>query len=76
MVEYGVYGYQNIEDENKKTNHYLINYFNKKQKNLNKKIVQYCYFLIFFKNITKAINKTKCEKEMSSKCSDNYTYNM
>lgn len=29
-VEYGLYGYQNIEDENKKTIDYLINYFNKK----------------------------------------------
>ena len=30
MVEYGLYGYQNLEDENKKTIDYLINYFNKK----------------------------------------------
>lgn len=29
-MEYGLYGYQNLEDENKKTIDYLINYFNKK----------------------------------------------
>lgn len=55
MVEYGLYGYQNLEDENKKTIDYLINYFNKKQKNLNKEIVQYCYFLIFLPKILQKI---------------------
>ena len=31
-IEYGLYGYQNLEDENKKTIDYLINYFNKSKK--------------------------------------------
>ena len=29
-IEYGLYGYQNLDEENKKTIDYLINYFNRK----------------------------------------------
>ncbi len=29
-IEYGLYGYQSLDEENKKTIDYLINYFNKK----------------------------------------------